>query len=120
MKLKWIAVSVAAIAALGAALWVAGVDLGAVANIATPAEKAVETRAIKPPAITVVSPQPREFVQTTRVTGSIVPREEVLVAPQVEGQRIVRLHVDAGDHVEEGQILATLATENLDALAAQN
>jgi RND family efflux transporter MFP subunit len=49
-----------------------------------------------------------------------VPREEVLVAPEVEGLRILELRVDQGDEVKKGDVLAVLETTILDAQLAQN
>ncbi len=102
------------------ALWGTG-HLNAVASLDDRRQTtAMPTSTFEPPTISVVRPTPRTFVETLRVNGSLVAREEVLVAPQIEGQRISALLVEAGDTVTKGQLLARLATENLDALVAQN
>ena len=54
------------------------------------------------------------------VTGTLVPRLEILVAPEVEGLRVVELLADDADRVEKGQLLARLETESLKAQLAQN
>ena len=73
-----------------------------------------------PPAITVARVTEAAFVAETVVTGTLVPRQEILVSPQIEGQQIAELLVDAGERVTEGQVLARLAGENIDAQLAQN
>ena len=60
------------------------------------------------------------FTETLLVTGTLVPREEILVGPEVEGLRIVEVLADEGDRVKKGQILARLASDTLDAQVAQN
>ena len=73
-----------------------------------------------PPAVSVIKVAPAEFVETVMVTGTLVPREEILVAPEVEGLRVLEVHVEEGDWVREGQVLATLVHATLDAQLAQN
>lgn len=75
---------------------------------------------VAPPSVSVSSVLPADFVDTVLVTGSLVPREEVLVAPEVEGLRILEIRVEQGDTVKKGDILAVLETETLDAQLAQN
>jgi HlyD family secretion protein len=72
------------------------------------------------PAVTVTRAAERELVERVIVTGTLVPRDEVLVAPEIDGLRIVELLVEEGDRVEKGQVLARLARDLLDAQAAQN
>ncbi len=72
------------------------------------------------PTVSVVAATETEFVETVLVTGSLVAREEIAVAPEVSGQRIVELLADVGDRVTAGQVLARLVTANLDAQLAQN
>ncbi len=73
-----------------------------------------------PPATSVIKVAPADFVETVLVTGTLVPREEILVAPEVEGLRVLDVLVDEGDRVEEGQVLARLVHATLDAQLAQN
>lgn len=73
-----------------------------------------------PPAVTVV-PATRGVIQETAVlTGTLVPREEVLVSPQVEGLAITEILAEEGDLVTAGQVLARLSRDVLDASIAQN
>ena len=59
------------------------------------------------------------FTETVLVTGSLIARQEVLVSPQIEGQRISEILAEEGDRVEAGQVLAKLASETLQAQLAQ-
>lgn len=72
------------------------------------------------PAVTVVRAAPADFRQTILLTGTLVPREEVLITPEIEGQRLVDVTADEGQRVEKGQVLARLETATLDAQLAQN
>jgi RND family efflux transporter MFP subunit len=71
------------------------------------------------PAVTVSRATEREVVESAVVTGTLVPREEVLVAPEVEGLRITDVLVEEGDAVERGQVLARLSRDLLEAQLAQ-
>ncbi|MCJ2060290.1 efflux RND transporter periplasmic adaptor subunit [Methylobacterium sp. J-048] len=91
---------------------------------ATPA-RAVETAAVPDaaaiaPAVTVVPAQRREIVERAVVTGTLVPRDEILVAPEVEGLRITELLVEEGDRVTKGQVLARLSQEMIVTQEASN
>lgn len=109
--------------AAGVYLAVAGklpVDLG----FSTPAETAVArepaTKETPAPAISVMKVTARDFTETVLATGSLVPREEILVSPEIEGLRVMTLNVDEGSRVKKGDVLATLVREQLDAQMAQN
>src|SRR5690606_33098858 len=73
-----------------------------------------------PPAANVVKVAPDDFVETVMVTGTLVPREEILVAPEVEGLRVLEELVEEGDRVERGQVLARLVHTTNGAQLAQN
>ncbi len=73
-----------------------------------------------PPTVSVAKIAPARFVETVLVTGTLVPRLEILVAPEVEGLRVLDLRVDEGDRVRKGDVMATLVHETLDAQLAQN
>lgn len=71
-------------------------------------------------AVSVTRAIPADFAELVVITGSLVPREEILVGPEVEGLRVVEVLADEGDKVKKGQILARLVTDTLDAQLAQN
>jgi HlyD family secretion protein len=72
------------------------------------------------PAVSVVPAERREIVERAVVTGTLVPRDEILVAPEVEGLRIVALLVEEGDRVERGAVLARLSLEMIETQEAAN
>lgn len=85
--------------------------------------QAARLEAAKPvaaPAITVSKVTTENFVETAAVSGSLIPREEILVSPEVDGLRVLELLADEGDKVKKGQVLARLVAEQLDAQLAQN
>jgi RND family efflux transporter MFP subunit len=84
------------------------------------AEEAAPAAPSLAPAVTVVRAAERELVERAIVTGTLVPREEVLVAPEVEGLRITEVLVEEGAVVKQGQVLARLSRDILDATLAQN
>ncbi len=84
------------------------------------ASKSHHAAEVDAPAVSVVRVAPADFVETVLVTGSLVAREEITVAPEVEGLKVLDIRVDQGDEVKKGQVLATLVTEALEAQIAQN
>ncbi|GEP01075.1 efflux RND transporter periplasmic adaptor subunit [Methylobacterium haplocladii] len=72
------------------------------------------------PAVSVVPAETREIVERAVVTGTLVPRDEILVAPEVEGLRITELLVEEGDTVAKGQVLARLSIEMIETSEASN
>lgn len=84
------------------------------ADASTPTEAAR-----RPPSVTVARAETREIAEEVHVSGSLVAREEVMVAPEVEGLAVTEILVEEGDHVEQGQALARLSRSAIDAEAAQ-
>lgn len=72
------------------------------------------------PAVTLATAQPRELIDSITVSGTLIPRDEVLVPAEVDGLRVTDLFVDEGDSVTKGQVLARLSRETLDAQLEQN
>ncbi|GBU19098.1 hemolysin D [Methylobacterium sp.] len=88
---------------------------------ATAAETpAVPDPAALAPAVTVVPAEWREIVERAVVTGTLVPRDEILVSPEIEGLRITELLVEEGDRVAQGQVLARLSREMIETQEAAN
>lgn len=97
-------------------------DGGALKGLAALPEKKAEAAAeTQPPApaITVQRVRMAEFVETADVTGSLIAREEIQVAPEVEGLKVMALNADEGDWVKKGDVLAVLVTESLETQIAQ-
>jgi multidrug efflux pump subunit AcrA (membrane-fusion protein) len=97
--------------ALAAAL---AAPLPVIAQDATPRPDA------RAPAVTVVSARRAEIVDRLPVTGTFVPREEVLVAAEIEGLAIVEVLAEEGQRVQAGQVLARLDRRSLEVSLAQN
>jgi RND family efflux transporter MFP subunit len=84
------------------------------------AERLAHAEPSKAPSVTVSRVTMNDFVETAVVSGSLIPREEILVSPEIEGLRVLELLADEGDRVKKGQVLARLVSEQIDAQLAQN
>ena len=71
------------------------------------------------PVATVAPVIRAEIVEQIPVAGSLVPRNEVLVVPQVNGYPIEALLVDIGDKVAAGDVMARLDSRTLQAQVMQ-
>ena len=78
------------------------------------------TDVVPVPLVSVVTVAPREIVERVLVSGTLVARDEVLVAPELDGVRITTVLVEEGDHVDQGQVMARLSREMLDTQLAQS
>jgi RND family efflux transporter MFP subunit len=105
---------------LAAAAYESGLLQSLKEKVARPEDKSAATETAPPPAVSVVTVAPHDFIETVLVTGSLVPREEILVAPEVEGLRVLELKVDEGDRVKKGDVLAVLVSESMESQVAQN
>lgn len=74
----------------------------------------------QPPSVSVVKATAREIVATVVVTGTLVPRETVVVGAEVDGLRIEELLADEGDTVAAGAVLARLETDMIETDLARN
>ena len=72
------------------------------------------------PAVTVSRARLSEVIETVSVTGTLVPRGEILAGPEIEGLRIIEILVEEGDRVAKGAVLARLSRDALDAQLAQS
>jgi RND family efflux transporter MFP subunit len=79
-----------------------------------------EAPKVAPPAVSVVKVETRRFVDRLFVSGTLVAREEVLVAPKIADLTVIEIDAEDGDRVQKGQLLARLDRSQLDALLVQN
>ncbi|MFM1816134.1 MAG: hypothetical protein RLZ98_2829 [Pseudomonadota bacterium] len=86
------------------------------------ASKADEGPGSEPPAptVTVVLAKREPIADRVLVTGTLVAKREILIAPEVEGLRITELLAEEGDEVRQGQELAKLDRQVLIARLAEN
>lgn len=75
--------------------------------------------AVKLPTVSVTPVETSEIAETAIVSGSLVPRHEILVPAEIDGYAITELLADEGDSVREGQVLARLNRSTLEAQLAQ-
>jgi RND family efflux transporter MFP subunit len=90
--------------------------------VAAPLAARAETvaGAVRPQSVTVTRAERGDITETANVTGTLVPREEILVSPQIDGVATTAILAEEGDTVTAGQVLARLSREALDAMLAQN
>ncbi len=101
---------------IGGALCLAVV--GSVALLRSPsAGEAAPT--VLAPLVSVAEAKMRDVIDRAAVTGTLVPFDEILVTPEIDGYRIVAVLVDEGARVEKGQVLARLSRDILDAQMTQ-
>ena len=74
----------------------------------------------KLPVVSVVTAQTREVTETAIVSGTLVAREEIMVATEIEGLAITEILVEEADRVQKGQVLARLQRATLETQLAQN
>lgn len=71
--------------------------------------KNADDKAKQPPqTVTVATVSEREMAGALRASGRLLPREEAGVAIDVGGFRVLRVMVEEGAQVRQGQVLATL------------
>lgn len=96
-----------------------GIFVAPVAAVAADASPAIANPA-GGPRVTVDTVRRRELIDRVIVTGTLVPRDEILVGPEVDGYRIIQILAEDGDRVAKGQVLARLDRNTLEAVLAQN
>jgi HlyD family secretion protein len=65
------------------------------------------------PLVSVVTPGLTPVISTVAFTGTLDARYDIAMGVEGEGGRISAVHVEAGDRVKRGQVLATLDTSVL-------
>jgi HlyD family secretion protein len=93
-------------------IWLAIFLLLGSTTLAPPSALSAEAAATAEPAglrVTVAPANRKCFTDILETAGRIVPREDILIRPEVEGLRIAQVLVEDGDRVTEGQILARLS-----------
>ncbi|MEQ1511211.1 MAG: efflux RND transporter periplasmic adaptor subunit [Lysobacteraceae bacterium] len=104
-------------AAVAAVVLFIGIVIGRYSGSAVPAgggeggaAKATEQAFLT---VSVIAAQDRTVADPISVTGTMIPRENVLVIPQLSERKILSVHADVGDHVRRGQLLATIDGQDL-------
>lgn len=88
------------------ALTLALATVAPLAACSKPATKTTESERARAVRVVRVSAEP--ISGTLTATGSLLPREEAAVAPEVSGYRVAKVLVDAGAYVKAGQVLAQM------------
>ena len=118
-KRGWIAAGAATIALAGLfAAWQFGLAPAAQPE-ANENDRPVAGRQTAQP-ITVSAARRTKIVETVLATGTLVPRNEILIGPEIEGLRIVQILAEEGDRVERGAVLVRLQRDALEAQLAQS
>jgi HlyD family secretion protein len=103
-KRRWILIAVIAlllIAAAAAAMYFMGGDK-------VDAAAAAKEKANQAQTISVIAPGRETITRSINATGTLAARREVPVGVVGEGGQVSRVYVDAGDWVEQGQVLASI------------
>lgn len=87
---------------------------------ADPPKAAGQDTARRGPAVSTIQAQRGTIRDTVTVGGTLIAREEILVAAQIDGLAIVEILVDEGSRVRKGDVLARLSRESTDISIAQN
>ncbi|MGL4729266.1 MAG: efflux RND transporter periplasmic adaptor subunit [Bosea sp. (in: a-proteobacteria)] len=102
-------------------LLIAGLAAGATTAHAQTGDKAAAGKgAVVAPSVSVAAAMRGAIAETIIVGGTLVAREDVLLAAQVEGLAIVEILVEEGTSVKAGQVLARLSRDTTEAALAQN
>jgi RND family efflux transporter MFP subunit len=98
----------------------AGLAAGLLASPAGAQPKPAEKASAITPSVSVAEARRGDIAETVIVGGTLVAREEVLVAAQVEGLAVIEILVEEGQGVKAGQVLARLSRDTTEAALAQN
>jgi len=98
-RTRWIAIGVGVLAVLGAIVW--ATHRGGPAHVALADQQNI-------PLISVVTPGIRSVTSNVTFTGAIFARYDMPIGNDGDTGRIVAVYVEAGDHVQKGQLLARI------------
>lgn len=71
------------------------------------------------PAVSVTTALVRKVADDLVVTGTLLPRDEILVTPEIDGNRITEVLVEEGAFVKRGDVLVRLSRELIERQIAQ-
>lgn len=83
------------------------------------AQPVIAEETLRAPVVTVATVTQAEMIDQVPISGTLVPRDEVQIYPQVSGYTIDELSVDIGDYVTQGAVLARLNSRTLEVQLAQ-
>jgi RND family efflux transporter MFP subunit len=98
-RTRWIAIGVGVLAVLGATVW--ATHRGGPAHVALADQQNI-------PLISVVTPGIRSVTSNVTFTGAVFARYDMPIGNDGDTGRIVAVYVEAGDHVQKGQLLARI------------
>ena len=98
----------------------AGMAVLLLVALAAPLRAQAQAQTPRPPSVTTAAAATGSIAEAAVLTGTLVPKEEVLVSPQLEGLAITAVLAEEGDRVDKDQVLARLSRDVLDATIAQN
>src|SRR5262245_21559753 len=81
----------------------------------TQAEQPAEAAKVDPIAVTVANVALRKVERAVSVVGTLAANAQAELASEIEGQ-VVRIEADLGDRVSEGQVLARVRSDAIEAL----
>jgi RND family efflux transporter MFP subunit len=106
-------------AALVTSVLVAAAGYGAYAAVTTESsESAASSEAAPGQLVTIAKAELRPFVRRVPLSGEARPRKDVRVFAPASGVRVLELLVEQGDYVKQGQALARLDTNLVNAQGA--
>ena len=100
------------------AVWVC-VSLG-ITSMAWAADERSASTVSKPSlTVTVTTPQAISLAQKISANGNLVAWQEAIIGAEANGLKISEVHVNVGDRVQRGDVLAVLQADSLQAELAQ-
>lgn len=63
--------------------------------------------------VSLVAPQRQDWPQVLPANGNVVAWQEAIIGPEISNYRIAEVHVQVGDQVKKGQVLARIASDTV-------